>query len=209
MSAISELFYKAAEKICATFHIIKIYENGTGLKNINMCSVSNIGKTDALEHFELDCNKLFLGPDFLKDKYTLLDCPVSQSPHRHFMAALYNKENLYETDYIKRFIKGTIDWRRPYRVNDVSYWENRFTRIYPTVADGSYAPVLVYQKNAKYYIYDGKHRAALCAMIGKKVKCDLIPENCVTGFYGKYFFDLLKTKKGYEKHIAFINEQTS
>lgn len=200
------MFYRSAEKICSLLHIIKVFETGKGLKNINMRSVSDIGKVNASVDLELDCDELLLGPDFLKDDYTLLGCPVSKSPHRFFMEALLKKADLYETEYVKRTINGTIDWRRPQRIKDLSYWKNRFERVCPTVKDDAYTPVVVYYRNGNYYIYDGKHRAALCAALGRKVKCALIPDNCVTGFYGRYFFEIMKCKKNYDKHMAFIIE---
>lgn len=201
-----DILYRVVEKLCSVFHIIKVFETSKGLKNINMRSVSNLGKTGTSVDLELDCNELFLGPDFLKDDYTLLGCPVSLSPHRFFMEAFLHNTDLYETEYVKRTINGTIDWRRPQKVKDLSYWKGRFKKVYPCVDNDSYSPVVVYLRKGKYYIYDGKHRAALCAMLGRKVKCTLIPDNCVTGFYGRYFFSIMKNKKGYDKHIDFIRE---
>jgi hypothetical protein len=207
MGGLTDLFYRSAEKLCSLLHIIKVFETNKGLKNINMRSVSDIGKVNASEYLELDCNELFLGPDFLKDDYTLLGCSISQSPHRFFMDALLNDSDLYETEYVKRTINGTIDWRRPQKIKDLSYWKSRFTKVYPTVVDDTYSPAVVYYRNGNYYIYDGKHRAALCAALGRKVKCSLIPDNCVTGFYGRYFFEIMKDKKNYDKHKAFVLER--
>jgi|LSQX01.1.fsa_nt_gb hypothetical protein len=54
----------------------------------------------------------------------------------------------------------------------------------------AYEPIVVYELDGKTYIFDGKHRAALCALLGKPVRClkiDLkdLSEDFLVRVYGK------------------------
>ena len=63
--------YRVVEKILRKGNIIITYFTSVGLKNINMGLVADLSEPYIIEKKELYADDLYLGPDFLIDKYTL------------------------------------------------------------------------------------------------------------------------------------------
>ena len=195
---------RAVEKICLRCGIIFTYFNQKGLKNVNMGLVAQIKSPYVLEKKELSASELYLGPDFLTDRYSLIGTTIVDSPHREFVACFLENKSVEATDYAKRWSDGTLDWRRQMPVSvSIAEWKKVAKKRIQEVENNNYKPVLVYLHDEKYYIYDGKHRAALCAAFGKKVVCEVIPESYVMGYYVGYMLDRIASREGYQKHINF------
>jgi hypothetical protein len=195
------------EKTCKFFNILKIFTTRVGLKIMNASSfrASKYIEKDGLV-FMVNASKLFLGPDFLKDNYTLLDCPLKNSPHYGFVECLSQKGNPEHTDYIKRYYQGTLDGRFGHsRIRYFSIFFKKNDQRRENIISGNIEPVMVYEWKGRTYIQDGKHRAALCAYLGKEIPCKLIDENTLFG--GITACQLRIAKKSadkYSKHIQFF-----
>ena len=104
MNRVSYYIYKIKEKIFVKIKKSKTFNNSYGLKNINMSMRIVLPETEGREIKEIPFDKLFLGYDYLKDEFTLLDIPITESPHFDMMKKLYMGEDISDCDYIKRWI---------------------------------------------------------------------------------------------------------
>lgn len=194
-------------------YVTWLYNTSVGIKCFN--PIIKNERYSVLGQKEVSPENLFLDIDFLKDKYTLCDTSILDSPHYGLMIALERNEDIRHTDYWQRTIKGTIDSRQKTVPSKKEY--NQFYSTYQQkkneVSSGDYAPIKVYCVNNKYYIADGKHRAALCAMMGKLVKCNIISSDCMLDSYYMWNYRKMKDEKGYSINNRFfeelLNEETN
>ena len=207
LNSINYYTWRLFEKVCKYFNVLKIFSTRVGLKIMNAPSFRRgkyVKKNSAVITLKED--ELYLGPDFLKDEYTLLDCPLKDSPHVGFVRCLSLGGNPKETNYIKRYYKGTLDGRIGHSsIRDFSdYYEINSQRS-ERVLSGNMDPVMVYEWKGRKYIQDGKHRAALCAYLGKEIPCVLIDENTLFGGITECLLRIAKTNSNqYNKHILFF-----
>lgn len=194
-------WFRLIEKICQRFRIIHIYESKVGIKGIyGLKSRPYTPISNAV--FECTPERIFLGIDYLKDKYTLLNCPLLDSPHYALMKALQGKQDLSQTDYFRRYESGTLDGRvASLKHSSYEYFEKAFAKRVEEISHSNEEPVYVYRIGDKTYIYDGKHRAALCALLGKTIKCQ---EVCKDQF--GYAYNLIKGKDSYSKHLTLFQQ---
>lgn len=201
MNIILHCVDRIREKVCKRFNICHVYLAKVGVKNYNIGMFIPHAKPLSQTIVSIPSSALFLGIDYLDDKYSLLGINIAESPHYHFLKAIKNGDNITETDYYRRAENGTLDVRRG-RVQKkrLEHYMLRYTERLKEFQNGTLAPVLVYQLCEKYYIYDGKHRAALCALMGSDVKCQLV--SC-DRFDIRY--KLICDNKNYLKHHMLFN----
>lgn len=195
------------EKVLKSMHIIRFRKTKYGLKNVGASYLLNPKIISSESIVELSSDLLYLGPDFLKNRYTLLDCHISQSPHYDLIKTISEGGNLASTDYIKRFVSGKLDWRRGYKQpRDYNFFMEKFAKSTNEIEHDDYKPVLVYKLGGKYYIYDGKHRAALCALLGLPVKCLLLGNDIANANVWHYMFSIIKDDLDYSCHTEYHNK---
>ena len=202
------IFYlhRVEEEIMKYFHCIRFYHTRYGLKNVGASFLLGGEKsTDSKEEVLLE--NLYLGPDYLKDEYTLLGCPISESPHYEFIKTIQEGSNINDTDYIRRYLKGCLDWRRGNIMpRNKDYFKNKFAHSLEQIKNNDYTPVVVYRQNGKYYVYDGKHRAAFCSLLGVPVRCVEVGNDFVNTGLWHYMFSLIERDTNYKKHYRFHEE---
>lgn len=202
-------FWRVLEKICLKLHVFIFIKTLKGIKNVNIDNLygDDILEPETGEIFDISPSKLFLSVDYLKDNYTLLDCCLIDSPHYGFVSAINSGQKIQRTEYYQRFIKGYLDGRHCQRTRDVSYFFNKNEKAKQDISCGSYKPVSVYFWKGRYYICDGKHRAALCAYLNKDVRCVLVPS--ISGFkesaIHKEIYRIMLHDKDFSKHIEYLN----
>ena len=197
-------YIRIKEYTCERLHVVRFYTTSLGLKNINASQLLFNSFKGNHELVKIPPSKLYLGPDFLRDKYTLLDCPVSESPHIGLMAALMKGEPIEKTDYIKRFLKGTLDWRSALIMpKDKTRFQKKYECSLAEIQSGEYPPAVVYLQGGRYYIYDGKHRAALCALLGKEVRCKVVGNEIANANVWNYMFQMVDGKTEFQLHTEF------
>lgn len=201
-SKIYTIWWKAISKLWSDCHLFCFYKGKYGIKNINLNQLVFPGNT-VLNKLEISPSLLCLGPDFLKDKYTLLDTPLVNSPHAELMSLLYNGKEFADSEYIKRYYHGYLDWRRGIKDIDPSRFKKKNKTIVDSVLSGNYEPVKIYQIGGSYYVFDGKHRAALCAVLGKDVKCAVVSSDIACAGVWNRLFTYVKGNKSYNKHAEF------
>ena len=111
MKRIEFYWWRFREEFCRRYHINHIFKTKVGVKGILGIPQPGVTPLNS-ETMVLEPGELFLGVDYLKDQYTLLGYNIVDSPHYKFMEAIRDKEDLSNTDYIKRFENGTFDGRR-------------------------------------------------------------------------------------------------
>lgn len=188
-------------------HISMLLKKKVGLKNLNYNLL--VTQPQGYKLLTLNPELLYLGPDFLNDSYTLLDCPLLESPHFELVECLSNNNSVKQTGYYKRFVSGTLDWRYLHKPHLLSYFETQFGVSKKSIMEETYRPVKIYCVNNRYYIYDGKHRAAMCALMNKQVRCELIDEKIAFSGVFSYMFNSIKDNKIFYKHQRFNNNLSS
>ena len=154
--------------------ITSVYRSKKGVKAVN--PIMQNSKHQILRKVKLRPEKLLLGVDFLKDQYTLCGVNIKASPHYDFMKALNDGADIRNSDYYKRYSNGTLDSRIPACIDAKmqQIFKEKFRTRKKELEEGDLEPVTVYELDGKYYIADGKHRAALCALYEKDVPCAVI-----------------------------------
>ncbi len=193
-----------ASKICKLFNKTIVYESKTGLKEINPLFPTK--QREIINLCTVSPDELFLGIDFLKDEYSLINTPIKESPHFELMASLYNGEDGLNTNYTKRMLKGALDER--YEILafylDKEYFKNCFNKKYNDIKNNSGENIIVYKKNGKCYIHDGKHRAALCSLLGIDAQCEVVDFSEVCKEFNSKKLEILEKKEKYKKHDSFF-----
>ena len=150
-----------------------------------------------------DPQDLFLAFDGLRDDHTLLDIPVTESPHAGIMQALETGKDMFKTDYSERAMNGTLDMRYNQRLSRRKM-EKAFQLKKKEVQQDTYAPVKVSIFNGHNYIIDGKHTTALCYVNSLKVRCIIVQNPFLDSFYCQLYKKIKKRGKKYKKGIAFF-----
>lgn len=147
--------------------------------------------------------------DGLRDDLTLLGTPVVQSPTYAFLQALERGEPFFDTEYIRRYAAGTLDQRWPRNVRYLhppEFWK-KYAERRAQVLSGTYPPVRVFCTGGCYYVLNGKHRAALCALLGRDVRCDVLDAGEVyAGSLCKVHKRLLRRPAAFQKTLCFLDE---
>ena len=204
MNPILYYLYKITEKLFDTLKIETAFKTKCGLKNIHMNKRIKPIEIQAENTVYLKAEDLFLGYDYLKDDFTLLDRPLKESPHYHLMEILYadaGQEAIAQSEYIQRWLSGTLDWRFGFKdPNEYSFFIQRFHQSKENIAHNRIKPVIIYNLAGRYYIYDGKHRAAMCAYNNLQIPCVIVAAETVFTGVWKTLFDKIKKDGDYEKH---------
>lgn len=199
-------FIFALRKLAKRNTFTVLYETKVGVKNLYSI-FDPVFQTEDENVIYVRASELYLDFDALRDKYTLCDVPLGKSPHLDFLKKIDAGIDIRETDYIRRVERGTIDMRPPRFVNNnmLTFFKAKFKERKEEVSTGNYRPVSIYVMNGKYYIADGKHRAAMCALLGVDVKCIIIGNRYLEdSFYQWVCKKMLQNPSQYNKNISFF-----
>jgi len=201
-------FERIAHLILRQFDISLLYENKYGVKCFNqlLTSDSFIFYSTG-DDFELPCGKLFICFDGLKDVHTLLNTCVLSSPHLDLVRCIDFDNDLEFSSYVQRDAKGLLDFRLSRKItkNYLMNLRNKFSEKKTAILENCYDPIKVVKVFDRYYIADGKHTAATCALLNVSVKC----VDCSLLIFDSFFWwiqkKMLKNKEQYTKHLEFFN----
>lgn len=182
-------------RICKVLHTSLYFENNYGIKVYNK-PVVPVPDSYLGEEFYIDPNQTCLGFDGLKDKYSLVGRDLKMSPHFQMIKSLFCGEDISECEYIKRETNGYLDGR--YGIVPCDHKAAMETAL-NRINTGIYDPAIVYMIDDEWYILDGKHRLALCAVIDTKCKCrTLDTEFFKNDVYTYNLYMKMKNKESYE-----------
>ncbi len=210
MNTISYLLYRIQEKIFVKLHLFRAFKTSCGLKHFNMNLLVRIPPSENDKYCVLSPEELYLGIDYLTDENTLLDTPLSKSPHYDLVCKMNNNEDISECEYIKRWRKGTLDWRYGFRKpKNYNFFVNKFNDSKKNIIEGKNKPSLVYKVGEKYYIFDGKHRAAMCLLNNIDVPCYIIDRTTMFSNVWLFLLEMIKHDKNYSKHKKIFDAYMS
>ena len=194
-------------KITSRLEISMLFRSKIGIKCYNKTINSNlfdyfvVGKIGPIK-----ADNLYIFSDGLTDIHTLLYCRLEDSPHVELMHLLKENKDIDNSNYMKRLSSGTIDYRFPQRRSKhlMENTRNIFKEKIYLVQSGNYQPVKVCKIGGQYFIPDGKHTAALCAILGIAPICVDVSPLIFDSFYWWVYQMMLKEKENYRKHIRFF-----
>lgn len=196
-------FYDNLEKLGRFFSLSLLYEHKCGIKAINQIYSNEVLKTVTLgEEFLLNAEQLFLGIDGLKDPFSHLFKSIFDSPHYSLMKILHEGKNAVESNYYALQASGRLDMRRgTSKKVSISTFESKKK----LVNEDLYEPVIVYKHLDRFFIADGKHRAALCASLGHPIRC-ISNDHILFDSYFTWIARKMATSnfKTYQKHRSFF-----
>ena len=203
----SQGFRQIIDLFCRRLDLSLLYENKYGIKCFNQLINSDL--FDFFESnivFESPCDQLYIAFDGLKDQYTLLNTCILNSPHFDLVKCLKDNRNPKFSSYVERVQKGILDFRPAQKIS-TSYLlklNKKYAQKRIAILNNNYAPVKVVKVFNKYFIADGKHTAATCALLGRSVKCIDCSKLMGDSFFWWIYNKMLKKEKEYKIHIEYF-----
>jgi hypothetical protein len=193
--------------LCKQLDISILYQSQVGIKCFNQLVSSDMFDYFTVGEIQLlPPEFLFLGFDGLKDSQTLINTKVLDSPHFELVQMLKLGKNVANADYLRRTSRGTLDMRGPRRVSrrHIHFIKNQYEEKIRAIQSGNYKPVKIIQVAGQYFIEDGKHTAACCALLGIEAKCARVSTVIYDSFFIWLYKKMLKNRKNYSKNIEFF-----
>lgn len=200
-------FHRALNRLARIMKISLLYHTSKGVKYLNPLMRSI--KLCASEPFVVEPDQLFIGFDALADQYTLVGENLLHSPHYGLMEALENGNDPRQTDYCKRYQNGTLDTRSPTPLTKgvLENFAKTFQKRKQEILAGVCEPVQVYRIGEKLYLADGKHRAALCALLGQPIRCEEIGPDYLNDSFRRWMYDAMCRKASrYQCNISLFQQ---
>lgn len=184
-----------------------LYENKVGIKCFNQ-----IISSDMFDYFItgnsqiISTDNLYFLFDGLKDHYTLIDTPLLESPHFDLVKSIITGKDIRTTEYVYRRENGTLDFRQSARIknNYIHSLQQKFNEKVKLIESGEYDPIKIVSISGKYYIADGKHTAATCALLGTSPECVDITPVLFDSFFWWVHQKMLNSKGDYKKHMQWF-----
>ncbi len=199
-----DLIFRLLDKIFKKIGLSFIFKTTVGVKYINPL----IGELPhaVIDCFEIEPEYLFLGVDFLSDEFSLLGTNVCKSPHFFLMRTILLKGEIRKTEYCRRLEQGSLDARKKMYISSKreKIFIDMFKKREKQIELNEYPPVKVYEVDKKLYVVDGKHRAALCALMGRKVKCEKISSDYLKDSFLSWLHSRIATNESFSKHNVFF-----
>ena len=195
-------------RICKRFDISILYQTKVGIKCTNQLLSSDMFKYFvAGETKYVPAKNLWLAIDGLKDSYSLIGRPVADSPHFELMQLLQEGSDPRHSDYFRRVVDGTLDFRLAKKIglNYIRFLRKIYSSNIDSIQTENYQAVKVFKVGDKYYIADGKHTAAMCALVGINAKCINVSLVVYDSFFWWVYQKMLKNQKSYSKHIEYFS----
>ena len=198
----------AVVRLCRRYDISKLFASSCGIKCTNQLLSSDLFKF--FEGFSVDevrTSNLYIGFDALVDSSTLLGERLEDAPHVGLMHHLSQAEDIEHCDYVRRVRAGTLDFRPRQHVGPVqkTALAESFRKARESVESGSYDPIQVCTIDGKHYIANGKHRAALCVILGIQPICVDVSLVMFDSFYWWVYHKMKKRESVFQKHIAWFD----
>lgn len=145
---------------------------------------------------------LVLPPDLLRDEYTHAGSPITHSPHFRLMQELRDNVPGKGAAYARLCRAGTLDARRGFDV-DIDALSATFRDRAAAIARSGEIDVVVFpprrlENRDVYVIADGKHRAALGAVIGdtRPLRLHIVSEDVLAhSFFRKTYDAVMSASK--------------
>lgn len=196
------------QKTCRRLDISALYRTETGIKCHNQLLASaHFKHFETGPVFSLPPSELRIGFDGLKDPLSLLGVALPDSPHYQLAALLEAGADISRSEYVQRVARGTLDFRPAKKITGTRL-EN-FRRHHATataaIRAGQHPPVAVITGAGRHYVADGKHRAALCALLQAPVRCVDVSPLVHDSFFRWVHRKMRRQPAQYEKHLGWFD----
>lgn len=199
---ISVFILKIVDKILNWFNCFCFFESKYGIKDF--ASPSFVLNDDSKKTILiLKPSDVFLSFDGLKNQYTLIEKPISESPHVELIRLINSGGDISGCDYIIREIHGYLDHR-----NKQFFGSKLINYHLEKNKESNDKLPIVYKLDNKFYVLDGKHRLASSFLSGEEnIKC--VEISCAEIAKWRYLCKLqpiLMRKKDYSKQLSHIDK---
>lgn len=206
MNAIYIYAYLILNRVFKIFGMHVFFVNSKGVKCINQKIKSQqFDKFPIVEEKTIDPMDLYIGFDGLKDEYSLVDVQILKSPHLDLANALVQNTAIEHCSYYKRLQNGYLDMRFNQQFKK-SIYINGLLERQQKISSENYSRVKVVRIQDRYYIIDGKHTAALCCSMGKKINCSEIMNPLHDPFYQKVYKIMKKRPIQFKKNLSLLEK---
>lgn len=195
------------DKLCRLVDATLIFENTAGIKCFNQQISSGLFDRFIVKDIgPVSPQDLYLFLDRLKDDVTLTGKTIVASPYCELMAALKNGHDIRKTEYMRRLSRGALDSRLPARINNalIGYMRRRFKESQAQIQSGNMPAIKVVSISGRYYIADGRHRAALCALHGLSPRCLDVTPIVRDSFFHWLYLRMKKKPDAYRRQISLL-----
>lgn len=195
-------YRRLVNKLFQIFHLTVYFENKYGIKSYNKIQFILTNK-ETLPIVDINPNEVYLSFDALKDEYTYLDTPLSESPHVEMIAKLQKGEEIGDTSYVDGELKGSLDGR--YELPNKSKLIQLHKQAAKSLSQKGF-PIL-YKLGSRYYVMDGKHRLASAFVRDEKcIRCVVVPLSTIAEHeYTQGIYKKMKTLgRSYRKNMDHI-----
>jgi len=200
-------FRKYLSRIFKRSDLSGIYFNRQGIKCYNqLISSSQLQKFATGSQFVLSTSELHIGFDGLNDTTTLLDTPIASSPHFDLVQAIDQNEARVTCDYLRRIRQGTLDFRPKNAFGaDLENLKTKFFEMKRLSMANQIDAVKTFEIANKFYVIDGKHRAATCHLLGLDIACQDITPAIYDSFYHWIYRKMKRKSISFMKHIRWFD----
>ena len=206
---VANKFTHMINKLAIDLDVSLIYFTCVGIKYFNTPISRIIFDCFILgDKFELSIDKLLIGPDNLKDKYSLLGTPVSKSPYIELMQFLNVSKDIKNIEYLERAKKGTLDIRCAKLIDNqyVRSLYNKFESSKLLIEKHICTPIKCVLVDNECYIADGKHTAALCKILDITPQCVDVTPLMYDSWFLWLYNKMQKKPNEFQKHLAFFGK---
>lgn len=198
--------YSFADKLFRRLSCTALIRTKVGIKPLNQIIKSDwLNEVTIIKNLiDLEFDRLTPFPDFLKDKYTLIDTSVSEWPHYDLIRCLDNNLPLNDCEYIKRRENGTLDFRKKFSISKDRLRKVYQKKITAMANDEVFSVKIFLIDNDSYIVADGKHSLAMSVYFKyPNINFELI-QNLAFDTYFRWIFDKIKNDKNFTRHSAFF-----
>lgn len=197
-------------RICRRLDLSGLYFGKYGIKSFNQLINSNHLSLFATgQPVKLPISELHIGFDGLNDTSTLLDTSIADSPFFQLVQAMENNAPLNSCEYFKRVVQGTLDFRPAQKIRNtqIQQAKMKFLESKTLIETNQNFPVKTFTVAGRYYIADGKHRAAACLLLGvKEVSCQDMTPAIYDSFYNWVYRKMKRRPDEFRKHIRWFED---
>jgi len=213
--------------LCRTFGVAVVRRHGGRIQcvngddlNVSVCYETEVGmkfhnqtiSSDLFTHFItgpvrlVPARELYSGFDALRDAHTLIDTDIASLPHVDFVARIRKGEDLESSAYVARLVRGTLDFRPagPVRRGLLDELRADLRAQLERVEAGEFEPVRTVEVGGRLYLMDGRHRAAMCALLGREIPTVDVNRVYYDSFFWWVHAKMKQRPELYRRHLAYF-----
>ena len=190
------------------FGLSRVYRSSVGIKCQNQLLDSDLFtyfERGTVEHIHSD--RLHIGFDALVDNLTLLGTPIADSPHVDLVERLEKGQDSGDCEYVQRVRRGTLDFRSRHAGNAAFLLSlsEACQKSRTAISINESRPIQVFNVEGKHYIANGKHRAALCVVMGIEPLCVDVSLALFDSFYWWVYQAMNRQASGFRRHLEWFD----